>query len=331
VLLGSLAAGFVLEIALLGGIRRLGSSGGLLSLGAVDGLTTWAAGAVGPKAVFEAGEWWRLFTPVLLHGSVIHLLFNGFALNNLGKVADQLFGGPQYLLVFLASGVVGNLASCGWKIVADSPSLSVGASGAVCGLLGVLLAHMRRRVDVVAQHLARQLLGWAVFILVMGIVVERVDNAAHVGGFVTGYVLAKVLPSPHFLMVGKSLRHRWPEVTAVVLAAATLVACVVGAAGASGRRETLDRAFELHAVLEAALENHQLGREDALQGNLKALRILGSDDPHPVLERLRKAAIGVLEAPAGLRAPGRRRLRAAEQEALRYIGTFAPDLIQKRT
>jgi membrane associated rhomboid family serine protease len=82
------------------------------------------------------GEWWRLLTSLFLHLGVWHLLFNMWALASFGPLAERLYGSANYLLLYLVAGVTGSLVSISWQPEVNS----VGASGAIFGILGSLLA-----------------------------------------------------------------------------------------------------------------------------------------------------------------------------------------------
>jgi len=134
------------------------------------------------------GEVWRLLSSVFLHGSLLHLVVNCLGIYYLGKFAENLFGMRRVLLLYVLSGIGATAAS-----VLFSEALSVGASGAVFGLLGgvgVLLLRMRDQLPRTARRvlLVAPLL-WVVLNLALGWFVEDVDNAAHVGGLLVGAAL----------------------------------------------------------------------------------------------------------------------------------------------
>ena len=144
----------------------------------------------------RAGEWWRLFTASFLHGGLVHLGVNGYALYAIGPTVEQLYGRVRFLAVFLLGGAVGFAASTAFV---RAPSL--GASAGLFALLGVLLGYAireRARLDPAARSaMTRQILIVAGLNLALGFMVPFVDNAAHLGGFVGG------------LALGVLLRPRW--------------------------------------------------------------------------------------------------------------------------
>lgn len=140
-----------------------------------------------------AGEWWRLVTSMFLHIGVVHLLVNSWALFQLGALMEHLAGRWPYLGVYFLTGVAGSLASFFWN-----QGLSAGASGAIFGILGALiaiLARHRRRLTRAARGLLQQLLFWAGLNVYLGFQISAIDNAAHLGGFAAG-LLAGLLVRP---------------------------------------------------------------------------------------------------------------------------------------
>lgn len=144
------------------------------------------------------GEWWRMVTACFLHWGIIHLAFNGMALRDLGRMCEFLWGRRRLFCMAVATGVMGNVVSFGvdyaWSWMSGGggvlpEKLSAGASGALCGLLGWLLAAWVRKRGI-PDTLGRMLRQWAIFILVFGLLPGmNVDNAAHVGGGLTGFAL----------------------------------------------------------------------------------------------------------------------------------------------
>jgi rhomboid protease GluP len=138
----------------------------------------------------EAGQYWRLLTSVFLHLGLLHLAVNCWALYQLGSLLEGL-GSARLALVFLVSGLAGSLASVVFTL-AGTNGVSAGASGAIFGILGALIAFLARRRDRLrpaARSLLWQLLFWAGVNVVLGIRVEIIDNAAHMGGFAAGLAL----------------------------------------------------------------------------------------------------------------------------------------------
>lgn len=140
-----------------------------------------------------SGEWWRLLTCVFVHGGIIHIAFNMWCLWNLGMLAESLYGRWTYAAIYLICGVGSSLASVAWH--PGSPS--VGASGAIFGLAGALIAAFKlREFSVPRSALSGTLRSLAMFVvynLIFGQVIGTTDNAAHIGGLITGLILGGLM------------------------------------------------------------------------------------------------------------------------------------------
>jgi len=141
------------------------------------------------------GEPWRLLSSTFLHGGVAHLLLNMSSLVFLGLLTERLTGSRRLLLVYLLCGVGGSLASLWWHTAGVN---SVGASGAIFGLYGLLLATLVRRPLAFSRPERYTVLLFVFYLMVSsltgGLQAHTTDNAAHVGGLLTGAVLGAVLP-----------------------------------------------------------------------------------------------------------------------------------------
>jgi rhomboid protease GluP len=171
-LVAGLAAIFVVELAR----GALTTPAGLVAMGAL----------VRPAVV--AGQYWRLLTATVLHGSLDHLLSNALALFILGMVCEHAFGRGQYVLLYALSGLGGSIVS-----VLASPGPSVGASGAIFGLQGaaiVLFRRHRARLLLRDRRIGFVLLIWATYSIAGGLVTPYIDNGAHIGGALTGALVA---------------------------------------------------------------------------------------------------------------------------------------------
>jgi rhomboid protease GluP len=144
------------------------------------------------------GQWWRLVTSMFLHIGVMHILFNLWCLWDLGGMCESLYGHWTYAAVYLISGVGGSLASVWWRPV----GVSAGASGAIFGVAGALIAsyylgEFSLPRFALGAHL-RSLVLFAGYNLLFGAVSGRTDNAAHIGGLLTGLLfgalIARVAP-----------------------------------------------------------------------------------------------------------------------------------------
>jgi membrane associated rhomboid family serine protease len=139
------------------------------------------------------GEWWRLLTCVFVHGGIIHIAFNMWCLWNLGELAESLYGRWTYAAVYLTCGIGSSLGSVFWH-----PGIpSVGASGAIFGLAGALIAAFKLgEFSVPRAALSGTLRSLGIFVfynLIFGAVIGTTDNAAHVGGLITGLIVGALI------------------------------------------------------------------------------------------------------------------------------------------
>nr|WP_245301809.1 rhomboid family intramembrane serine protease [Symbiobacterium terraclitae] len=165
----------------------------------------------------EQGQQWRLVSHLFVHGGALHLAFNMWALWQVGRYIEAIYGSARMLFIYFVAGVAGGIAS-----VALRPGLvvSVGASGAILGLMGALIYFAttvrHRRVD------WQGLLTPVAINLMFGLVYGRVDNYAHVGGLIGGLLAGFVAGVP-----GERGGWRRFGVPALGLVVALLVAGVV--------------------------------------------------------------------------------------------------------
>jgi rhomboid protease GluP len=140
-----------------------------------------------------SGEWWRLLTYMFLHGGAMHIFFNMWCLWDLGRLCESLYGRWTFAAVYLITGVAGGLASIAW----NPRVLSVGASGAIFGLAGALIASFYlgefSLPRVAISGTLRSLVIFAVFNLGFGQLFGGIDNACHIGGLVSGLALGALI------------------------------------------------------------------------------------------------------------------------------------------
>lgn len=138
----------------------------------------------------KEGEWWRLLTNIFLHGGLMHLASNMFGLIFVSIFLEPLLGRIKYLLVYLLTGILASLTSVWWH----DDVVSVGASGAIFGLYGLFLAFLLLKVY--PPSFSKTFLGGTlIFIgynLFMGLS-EGIDNAAHIGGLLSGFIIGLIL------------------------------------------------------------------------------------------------------------------------------------------
>jgi membrane associated rhomboid family serine protease len=139
-------------------------------------------GALNAPAIAQSGQWWRLFTVMVLHAGLIHFLFNSYALYAFGPMLEMTLGRARFLALYVGAGFVGSAASFGLHHTA----LSVGASGAIFGLLGALVAFFWRRRNAGGAAPFQNLLLIMALNLFLTFRLASIDSLAHVGGLVAG-------------------------------------------------------------------------------------------------------------------------------------------------
>ena len=157
----------------------------------IDAVVMVRLGAMFGRLVF-AGEWWRLVTAIFLHAGLLHIAMNLWCLFDLGPTVESLFSTPKFIVFYLVTGVAGFVLSLFWN-----RGLSVGASGAILGLIGVLIGASYHHGHL-GKDYRSQLYRWVFYIFLIGIVGGvfglGTDNAAHFGGLVTGAALGYLIP-----------------------------------------------------------------------------------------------------------------------------------------
>ncbi len=144
------------------------------------------------SALIRQGQWWRFVTPIFLHGNLLHLMTNGFSLYWLGSQIERIYGSRKYFLIYMLSGIAGNLLS-----FLLSPAPSLGASGALFGLIGAgIVFPLRYRSLVlpeVRSRIVKQLVMVAAINLFISWEIPSIDKWAHVGGMIGGGIAALFL------------------------------------------------------------------------------------------------------------------------------------------
>ena len=181
---------FLYALTWVASIRELGGEmDGRSLLGSIDGYTLVRFGAkYGP--LIALGEWWRLVTPIFLHGGLLHLGMNSWVLYDLGPAVEALYGRQKFLVLYVLTGIAGAAASFLWRPF----SISIGASGAIFGLIGSMIAYGYRNRRTVADPVRNMFVKWAIYALLFGFIVPGLDNAAHIGGLVAGMAFGWFVP-----------------------------------------------------------------------------------------------------------------------------------------
>jgi len=138
----------------------------------------------------RSGEYYRLITGMFLHGGIFHILFNMYALYVIGSQLESFLGKIKYIIIYLLSGISGGLLS---MILSGSSVFSIGASGAIFGLMGSLLYFGLQYRVYLGNFVRTQLVPLLVFNLILGAVSPGIDNFGHIGGLIGGILTTKAL------------------------------------------------------------------------------------------------------------------------------------------
>lgn len=225
-------------------VRQHAWSGLLTASFDVDTLVRFGATA---SPLIQQGQWWRLVTGTFVHVTVLHIVLNMWCLWNLGLLGEPLLGRRGLVAVYLLTGTAGMMLSYGWSLFSGQVALVAGASGAVFGIAGILIVLLsNRRLSLPWEELRglrRQVIFFAVANLAIGMTPQmmglasvhplramhldlsslpRIDNTAHMGGFLSGLALG--LPLFPRMASGRSSYRERQRVTFVL---AALLLCLV--------------------------------------------------------------------------------------------------------
>jgi rhomboid protease GluP len=168
-------------------------------------------GATGTIPIDHLQRWWTLLSANYLHGGILHILFNMLALRQLIPLVGHLYGINRLIVLYTLTGVAGFWVS----YVAGVP-FTIGASAALCGLIGATLYYGKSRGGLFGEAIYRQIGGWAIGIFVIGLLIPGINNWGHGGGMAAGALLG--------FLVGyreRSDEQPWHTMLAAVCMAAT--------------------------------------------------------------------------------------------------------------
>lgn len=204
-------------------------TGGFLRMLSPSGQALFIFGASGAVPVFGYGRWWTVLSAPWLHGGLLHILFNMLWVRALAPGVAEIYGVGRMVLIYTTAGVLGFTAST--LVGAFLPFLpgplagagvTIGASGAVFGLLGALVHYSRRGGS---QAVGQQAWTWAVVLFLFGLVMPGVDNWGHAGGFLGGFLAAHLLDPRR----PERIDHLLAALVCLVASAAAVVASVLHA------------------------------------------------------------------------------------------------------
>ncbi len=163
-----------------------GGLSGIFNFGAINGSVLQKFGASLPWPI-DLLQPWRLIMPTFLHGSLMHIGFNMWVLMDIGPQIEELYGSARFFFLYVVTGIGGYILS---GLVGH---FSIGGSASLLGLIGLLLALTFNRKSASMQMLRSQLIKWLIYIAIMGFLFSGIDNFAHLGGFITGFALGKIM------------------------------------------------------------------------------------------------------------------------------------------
>lgn len=195
--------------------------------GGIHPRVTWLLGSLRLLDTWEQDQYWRLLASAFLHGGFIHLFFNAFVLWDIGRLCEPLLSSWKFLVVYVASALgAGALSLLYSYAVVGLPQghlrSSVGASGALAGLIGLLLVHAVRSGN---REMRDALLRWIFIILVYSVIVRNVDHAGHLGGFLVGCAFG--LTTEQYITSRAAVRWRVPAYIAGAACVVSLALAVI--------------------------------------------------------------------------------------------------------
>jgi len=205
-------------------------SGNPLAMLSPDSVIQFMLGASGAQPVFRFARWWTIFSASWLHGGVLHILFNMLWVRQLGPATADIYGPGRMIIIYSVAGAVGFTVSSlggyfmGWMPIPflRGAAMTVGASAAIFGLLGSLVYYGRRGGS---SLIRTEALGYAVTLGIMGFILPGVDNYAHGGGFLGGY-LAGMFLDP---LKPERMDHLFIAALCLILTALSIIVSVVTA------------------------------------------------------------------------------------------------------
>jgi rhomboid protease GluP len=156
-----------------------------------DGQALIDLGAKVTPLILQQGQWWRLVTAGFLHGGILHILMNMWVLFDLGAQVEEMYGTSRFLVVYLISNVTGFIAS----MYLLPRNLSIGASAAIFGLIGAMIAVGVRDRTSYGSAIRSFYVRWAIYGLVLSLI-PGTDWAAHIGGLAGGFIVGMIAGTP---------------------------------------------------------------------------------------------------------------------------------------
>jgi rhomboid protease GluP len=272
----------------------------LIAINVIMFLITFAYGSInkvdanfifGEKvnSLIMQGEYWRLFMPIFLHEGIMHLAVNSFSLYAVGPTVESIYGRRKFLLIYLVAGIMGNVASF---IFSTVPSL--GASGAIFGLMGALLYLLQRNKGSIKSSFGTSIIAIIVINLVYGFSNSGIDNFAHLGGLTGGYLSAFALGFAWERRADKKRIFAWVLILVLIFGGlfvgfntgTNLALNLLNQASKNFDSKDYKKAEELaHKVESLRISNTDL---QASMYDLLAASLINQDNPQPAFEYAKK-------------------------------------------
>ncbi len=158
--------------------------------GVGDNIALWDFGGKYGPSIWQEHEWWRVITAGFLHGGMMHIMMNSWALYQLGMQVEELYGTARYLAIYFCATAGGFYLSARMN-----PGLSIGSSAGIAGLIGAMVAFGVINRSTVGRAIRNFYLQSVVFLIAMGLI-PGIDNWAHMGGLAAGFCIAYIAGTP---------------------------------------------------------------------------------------------------------------------------------------
>jgi rhomboid protease GluP len=168
--------------------QGMGMSMNPLTMLSPSGNSLILLGATGTYPIDQLGRWWSLVSASFLHGSILHILFNMMALKQIAPLVIREFGTYRMVIIYIVGGVSGFLLS-----YLAGVRVTIGASAAICSLIGAALFYGKSRGGVYGQAVFRQVGGWVIGLFIFGLLIPGINNWGHGGGLIGGALLGIIM------------------------------------------------------------------------------------------------------------------------------------------
>ncbi|MGP7819084.1 rhomboid family intramembrane serine protease [Niallia sp. 01092] len=158
---------------------------------------------IGVNLYIVNGEWWRLITPIFIHGGFSHFLFNSFSIFLFGPALEKILGKISFLFLYLATGIIANIVTL---FIEPLTYTHLGSSGAIFGLFGYYIALIVFRKDIISRNNSQTIATIAVLSLIMTFLQPNINITAHLAGFLCGLLIGSIFQSK-----GKNIVNAYKE------------------------------------------------------------------------------------------------------------------------